>query len=38
LEDLIDPQIEEMLAASIPPEHRYSLSNIPDADGAERGA
>lgn len=30
LEDLSDPEFEEMLAASIPPDHRYSLADIPD--------
>ena len=30
LDDMSDDEIEEMLASKIPPEHRYSISEIPD--------
>ena len=30
LEDMPDNDIEDMLRAEIPPEHRYSLADIPD--------
>jgi prevent-host-death family protein len=30
LDDMSDPEIEEMLNSSIPPEHRYSVSDIED--------
>ena len=30
LDDMPDSAIEEMLAAKIPAEHQYSLSDIPD--------
>ncbi len=30
LEEMPDGDIEEMLRAEIPPEHRYSLTDIPD--------
>ncbi len=30
LDAMSDGEIEEMLQAEIPPEHRYSLSEIPD--------
>jgi prevent-host-death family protein len=30
LDEMPDSDIEEMLRAEIPPEHRYSLSDIPD--------
>ena len=30
LDDMSDAEIEEMLNSSIPPEHRYSVSDIED--------
>ena len=30
LDEMSDSEIEEMLQAEIPPEHRYSLADIPD--------
>jgi len=30
LDEMSDAQIEEMLTASIPPEHQYSIDEIPD--------
>jgi prevent-host-death family protein len=30
LDDMSDAEIEEMLSASIPPQHRYSVSDIED--------
>jgi prevent-host-death family protein len=30
LDDMSDAEIDEMLRSEIPPEHRYSLSDIPD--------
>ncbi len=30
LDDMSDSEIEEMLRAEIPPDHRYSLADIPD--------
>jgi len=30
LEDMSDAEIDEMLRSEIPPEHRYSLADIPD--------
>ena len=30
LGDMSDSEIEEMLRAEIPPDHRYSLADIPD--------
>jgi len=30
LDDMSDAEIEDMLNSSIPPEHRYSLSDIED--------
>jgi antitoxin StbD len=30
LDEMSDGEIEEMLKASIPPEHRYSISDIED--------
>jgi prevent-host-death family protein len=30
LDDMSDSDIDEMLQAEIPPEHRYSLADIPD--------
>src|SRR5580692_7916045 len=30
LDDMSDGEIEEMLQAEIPPDHRYSLADIPD--------
>jgi prevent-host-death family protein len=30
LDDMSDSEIEEMLQAEIPPQHRYSLADIPD--------
>lgn len=30
LEDMPDSDIEDMLRAEIPPEHRYNLADIPD--------
>ena len=30
LEEMSDAEIEEMLRSSIPPEHRYSVSDIED--------
>jgi len=30
LDDMSDAEIDEMLQSEIPPEHRYSLADIPD--------
>jgi prevent-host-death family protein len=30
LDDMADSEIEEMAASEIPPQHRYSVSDIPD--------
>jgi prevent-host-death family protein len=30
LDDMSDGEIDEMLQSEIPPEHRYSLADIPD--------
>jgi prevent-host-death family protein len=30
LDDMSDNEIDEMLQAEIPPEHRYSLADIPE--------
>ena len=30
LEEMTDAELEEMIAAEIPPEHRYSSDDIPD--------
>ncbi|WP_162937315.1 type II toxin-antitoxin system Phd/YefM family antitoxin [Indioceanicola profundi] len=30
LEEMSDDELDEMLTAEIPPEHRYSINDIPD--------